>query len=70
MEDLVGPIEGPGDQPAVDGRAELVEAEREPGDDAEVAATAAKRPEQVGVLVAVGGADLAVGGDHLDPLEG
>ena len=68
-EDLVGPLERPGDQPAVDGRADLVQAEREPGDDAEVAAAAAERPEQVGVLVAVGGADLAVGGDDLDLLE-
>ena len=68
-EDLVGPLEGPGDEPAVDGRADLVQAEREPGDDAEVAAAAAERPEQVGVLVAVGGADLAVRGDDLDLLE-
>ena len=39
------------------------------GDDAEVGAGAPERPEQVGVLVAAGGADLAVGGDDLDLLE-
>ena len=36
-QDLVGALERPGDQAAVDGRADLVQAEREPGDDAEVA---------------------------------
>ena len=46
-----------------------MQAEREPGDDAEVGAGAANRPEQVGVLVAVGDADLAVRGDDLDLLE-
>ncbi len=37
----------------------------ETGHDAEVAATAAQRPEQVGVLVGGHGAHLAVDGDHL-----
>ena len=69
VEDLLGPLEGPGDEPAVDGRADLMQPERELGDDAEVGAGAADRPEQLGVLVAAGGADLAVGGDDLDLLE-
>ncbi len=43
--------------PPVIVRADVVEAEREAGDDAEVAAAAPERPEQVGVLVPAGGAD-------------
>ena len=43
-----------------------VEAELERGDDAEVAAAAAQRPEQLGVVVGVGADELAVGGDELD----
>ena len=39
--------------------------ELELGDDAEVAAATAERPEQVGVLVLVGADDLTPGGDHL-----
>ena len=42
-----------------------VQLELEGGDDAEVAATPAQRPEQVRVLVLAGGPDLPVGGDHL-----
>lgn len=68
-EDLVGPRERPGDQPAVHGWADLVQAEREARDHTEVGASAAQRPEQVGVLVAVGDADLTVSGDDLDLLE-
>ena len=65
-QDLLGALERPGDQPAVDGRADLVQRKGERRDHAEVGARAADRPEQVGVLVAAGGADLAVGGDDLD----
>src|SRR6185312_11005364 len=36
------------------------------GDDAEVAAAAAQRPEQLRVVLVGGPADLAVGGDDLD----
>ena len=36
------------------------------GDDAEAAAAAAQRPEQVGLVLAVRAAELAVGGHHLD----
>ena len=36
------------------------------GDDAEAAAAAAQRPEQVGLVLAVGAAELAVGGHYLD----
>ena len=46
--------------------AEGVEIELQGGDHAETAAAAADGPEQVGVLVAAGGADHAVGGDDLD----
>jgi hypothetical protein len=42
-----------------------VQADGEPGDDSEVAAAAAERPEQVWVLLRAGGADLAVRGDDL-----
>ena len=41
------------------------QAEGELGDDAEVAAAAADRPEEVGVLVGAGGDDLARGRDDL-----
>src|SRR4029453_15522053 len=51
------------------GRADLMEAERESGDDPEVAATTPERPEEVGVMLTVGEADPAVGGDDLDLLE-
>jgi hypothetical protein len=61
---LLGPVRAPGDQPAGDDGTDLVQAEAEPGDDAEVAAAAPQRPEQLGVLIVVGGADLTVGGDH------
>ena len=52
-EHLVGAFGTPDDEAAGDGRADLVQAEREPGDDAEVASTAPKRPEEFGVLVTV-----------------
>ena len=51
------PAEDPGDR---------VELEDEAGDDAEVAAAAADRPEQVGVAILAGDDDPAVGGDDLD----
>ena len=43
-----------------------MQAEGEGRDDAEVGTGSANRPEQVGVLVAAGATDLAVGGDDLD----
>jgi hypothetical protein len=46
-----------------------VQVEGEPGDNAEVGTGATDRPEQVGILMAVGGADLAVRSDDLDLLE-
>ena len=42
-----------------------MQAEAEARDDAEVAATAAQRPEQIGVLGLVGGDDRAIGQHHL-----
>ena len=63
---LLGPLRAPDDQAAGDDRADLVQAEAEPGDHPEVAAATPQRPEQLGVLLAVGDADLAVGGDDLD----
>ena len=47
-------------------RAEVVGAEGEAGDDAEVAAAAAQRPEQLGVGVGVDLDDLAAGQDELE----
>ena len=47
-------------------RGQRVEPEHEPGRDAEVAAPAMQRPEQLAVLVLVGRHDAAVGGDELD----
>ena len=49
---------------AVD-RPDVVQGELERGDDAEVPAAAAQRPEQVLVLVLARDEDAAVGGDHL-----
>ena len=43
-----------------------VEAELERGHDAEVAAAAAERPEELGLVVGVHAAERAVGGDELD----
>ena len=54
------------EQRAAEDHADRVEAELEAGDDAEVAAAAADRPEQVGVLGLAGDHDAAVGGDDLD----
>ena len=65
-EDVVGPVERPQDQPAVDDRPDLVQPERERGDHAEVGTGPADRPEQVGGLVPARAPDPAVGGDDLD----
>ncbi len=46
-------------------RADRVQPEEERGDDAEVAAAAAHRPEQVGVLIRIGGDEAAVGEHHI-----
>ena len=46
--------------------AQRVELELERGDDAEVAAAAAQRPEQLGIVVRVRADQLAVGGHQLD----
>jgi hypothetical protein len=69
IEDLVGPLERPGDETAVDDGADLVQAERERGDDTKVGARPSDRPEEVLVLLAARGSDLAVRGDDLDLLE-
>ena len=57
-------VERPEQQAELDHRPDLVQRELELGDDAEVAAAAADRPEQVRVLGLGGGPRLAVGGDH------
>ena len=59
---LVG---APEEQPELHGRPDLVRPELEVGDDPEVAAATANRPEQVRVLRRRRPADLAVGGDDL-----
>ena len=46
-----------------------MKSEREARDDAEIAAAAAHRPEEILVLGATGSADLAVRGDDLDGFE-
>ena len=48
------------DQHAADDRADAVQAELQAGHDAEVAAAAADRPEQVGMVLGVGAHELAV----------
>ena len=53
-------------RPPYDGRADLVQPERERGDDAEVRAGAADAPEQVGALVAARAADAPVRRHDLD----
>ena len=53
------------DQHAADDRVDLVQPELEPGRDAEVAAAAADRPEQVRVRLGVHAQELAVGGHDL-----
>ena len=58
-------LKAPEQQAGLHDRADLVQAELEFSDHAEVAAAAADRPEQVGVLVRGGPADLPAGGDHL-----
>ena len=62
----VGGVVGrPEDGPGHHGRADGVEREPERGDDAEVAAAASQRPEQIGVFVGGRPDDAALGGDHL-----
>lgn len=62
---LGGLLDGPEDRAGHDG-AHLVQAEGEPGDDAEVPAAAAHGPEQVGVLGRARGDLTAVREDHVD----
>src|SRR5919108_304757 len=57
-------------QDAPDHCAELVQPEAEAGDDAEVAAAAADRPEQVGLRVRIDAEHLAVSGDELGAEQG
>ena len=65
LEDLGRPLPRPEHRAGVDlGRG--VEDELHRGHDAEAAAAAAQRPEQLGLVVAVGAHDAAVGGDELD----
>jgi hypothetical protein len=68
-EHVVHAVGTPDDEAAGNGRANLMQAEREAGDDAEIAATAPNCPVQVGVLVTAGRPDLAVSGDDLDLLQ-
>ena len=56
-------VDAPEEQPEVHDRPDLVQRELELGDDTEVAAAAAQRPVQVGVLGGRRGHDAAVGGD-------
>ena len=63
-EQRVGVLERP-ERRAADDRLERMRPERELGHDAEVAAAAADRPEEVGVLVRARGDLRAVGEDHL-----
>ena len=63
--DLLGAVARIEDGAGGHGRADRVQVELEGGDDAEVAASAAQAPEEVGVLRRARGEDLAVGGDHL-----
>ena len=65
FEHLLASSRAPGDGAAEDLGADGVEPVLERGDDAEVAAAAAQRPEQVGVLVGRRAHDLALGGDHV-----
>jgi hypothetical protein len=60
--DLLERIERRGER---HGRPERLERERERRDDAEVAAAAADRPEEIGVRIGGCGSDLAVGADDL-----
>ncbi len=46
-------------------RADRVERELEADDDAEIAAAAAQRPEEIAVFLFAGGDELAVGGDDI-----
>jgi hypothetical protein len=62
----VGGVVGrPEDGPGHHRRAEGMQRELERGDDAEIAATASQRPEQIRVLVRGRLHDAAIGGDHL-----
>ena len=63
---LAGAIGGMQHEPAEHLRADRVQRELDRGDDAEVAAAAAQRPEQVGVLVGGGADELAARGHELD----
>ena len=69
VEDALGLRCRPRYGPPGDLRPDLVQAERELGDHAEVAAPATQRPEQLGVLVARCACDRSVGKDDLDRLE-
>ena len=60
LHDGAGVLLIPGDRPGED-HAHRVQLEQEAGDDAEIAAAAAQRPEQVGVLLLAGGDEAAVG---------
>ena len=59
----------PEDRPGEDDRADVVQAEFELGDDAEIAAAAAQAPEQVGVLGLARLHELAVGRHQVDRQE-
>src|SRR5687768_1765430 len=63
-EHVPGALGTPDDEAAGNGRTDLVQAECEPGDDAEVASPTPERPEEVSVLSAARRPDEAVRGDE------
>ena len=60
-----GVVGGPEDGSGQHGRADGMQGEPERGDDAEVAAAATQRPEQIGVLLGGRPDDVGFGGDYL-----
>jgi hypothetical protein len=64
-QDLGRPLGQADEHPAIDDGSDLVQLERELGDDPEVAAAAPQAPEQLWVLLAARRQQAAVGGHHL-----
>ena len=64
-QDVGGIVGRPEDGSGHHSRADRVQRELERGDDTEISAAAAKRPEQVGMFVGGRPDDAALGGDHL-----
>ena len=53
------------DQSAQDFRSDRMKLELKPGDDTKVAAAAANRPKQIGVLIVTGAKQAPIGRDHV-----